>query len=134
MQTMRCRLHEKLSKNRICYSGRILPAIATPIRAGLLFGEDRDKLVQLVITLIVELDETKISSPNVHSLAVEYIDEVSHYTRVQQLDNTFWGRTSSFRIKGHPYVRKNKRPIVLESLISPCSWCFSQKKWASQAI
>jgi hypothetical protein len=83
------------------------------IRAGILFGEDRDKLIQLVSSLITKLDETlPISGPDLHTLAVSYIDEVSHYTRVQQLDNTFWGRTSSYRVKGGPYIRKNKRTEI----------------------
>jgi hypothetical protein len=106
-------LHLGLSEsNRDHYKGTIPLGIITPIRAGLVFGEDRGELVQLVISLILKLEETTSkSSPDVHTRAVAYIDELSQYTHVQQLDNTFWGQTSSSRVKGEPYVRKNKRPI-----------------------
>jgi hypothetical protein len=108
---MQCKLHKKRSRNRPCYRGLIVPVITTPIRAGILSGEDRGQLLQLISSLITKLNETTpLSDPDV--LAAAYIDEVSQYTRVQQLDNTFWGRTSASRVKGGPYVRKNKRQRV----------------------
>jgi hypothetical protein len=90
------------------------PRRPKPIHLAVAFAAQVGKIgppKRLIVSLIAKLEETPNAGPDLHTRAVAYIDEVAQYTRVQQLDNTFWGRTSYFRVKGGLYIRKNKRPI-----------------------
>ena len=103
----RCPTHAKSLQTwrRPRYTGDIAIHLTRPIRTGLLQSVDRGALVSFVMSIIKGADR--------ETVAQSCVDELSHFTRSQLLDNGFWWEDSRQRKNGVRYRHKSnnkKRP------------------------
>ena len=137
-QTNQCSAHkDKLSKKKSGYNGHIPSRISRPIRAGLLLGVERDRLVELVMSLQSDVSESSDTESRKEQADQMIRDVREKHTDVQLADNCYWGDKSTVRKNGsqyrHPSSKRSRAdhtstqtlPLVCDSqpleLINPVS-------------
>ncbi len=123
-QTGRCPLHSRyvMHYSRPRYYGIDIPIeVVRPIRAGVLFGVDRNKLCELVVKLLVIRDGDEPFPVETQEFrAGIYIDTISGFSNAELIDNCFWGdgvHHRGMRVAYQWYPKSKSKKVRIHSSV-----------------
>jgi hypothetical protein len=83
--------------------GHPMMKVITVVRAGILFKEKTELLLDLIVSMLASSFEDKTKC---REIANVYIEEIGQFDRAHLLNNPFWGRNSHARLSKPHYTRK----------------------------